>query len=222
MNWPSSASDLKTCPTSNSATSPKPRAKLAFAAAIRPGSRLGRMSERSAAMGLASASSGAPPPKISACALATKDHVTASTMPRAASARRAARTRFCNRVSTGPEMADSRSSGTGAMRSRPARRMISSTRSALPSMSGRQLGARTWTRSALLAGRATAKPSFSSVAGHFAGVELAGRSAARLRCRGNRCRSAVVGHMARDEDFRRLAAAQLQHQSRRQFERRAA
>ena len=37
-------------------------------AAIKPGNRLGRMSERSAAMGLASASSAVPPPNSSACA----------------------------------------------------------------------------------------------------------------------------------------------------------
>ena len=41
----------------------------ACAAATRPGSRLGRMSDRSAAIGLASASSGWPPPNNSACAL---------------------------------------------------------------------------------------------------------------------------------------------------------
>ena len=59
------------------------------------------MSESSAAIGLASASRGAPPPKCSASSLLMKDQVTASTMPRAASARRASDTRFCARVSTG-------------------------------------------------------------------------------------------------------------------------
>ena len=59
-----------------------------------PGIRLGRMSERSAAIGLASASSGLPPPKSSACGLETNDQVTASTMPRAASARLALRVRI--------------------------------------------------------------------------------------------------------------------------------
>src|ERR1041385_8511373 len=49
--------------------------------------RLGRMSERSAAIGLASASSWAPPPNSSAAGFEMNDQVTASTMPRAASAR---------------------------------------------------------------------------------------------------------------------------------------
>ena len=70
-------------------------------AAIRPGSRLGRMSERSAAIGLASASSALPPPNSSACGLAMNDQVTASTMPRAASARLALRVRICTAVRIG-------------------------------------------------------------------------------------------------------------------------
>ena len=49
------------------------------------------MSDRSAAIGLASASSGAPPPNNSACGLEMKDQVTASTRPRVASARLALR-----------------------------------------------------------------------------------------------------------------------------------
>ena len=53
------------------------------------------MSERSAAIGLASASSGLPPPNNSACGLAMNDQVTASTRPRAASARLALRVRTC-------------------------------------------------------------------------------------------------------------------------------
>ena len=59
------------------------------------------MSDRSAAIGLASASSGLPPPNSSACGLAMNDQVTASTMPRAASARLALRVRTCSGVSTG-------------------------------------------------------------------------------------------------------------------------
>src|SRR6266481_4888254 len=51
------------------------------------------MSERSAAIGLASASSLAPPPNNSAEGFAMKDHVTASTRPRDASARLARRVR---------------------------------------------------------------------------------------------------------------------------------
>ena len=45
------------------------------------------MSDKSAAIGLASASSAWPPPNSSACGLEMNDHVTASTMPRAANAR---------------------------------------------------------------------------------------------------------------------------------------
>ena len=59
------------------------------------------MSERSAAIGLASASSGLPPPNSSACFLAMNDHVTASTRLRAASARLALRVRTWIGVSTG-------------------------------------------------------------------------------------------------------------------------
>ena len=57
VNWSSGLSPLKICPTSNSATSGKPRSALRCAAATRPGMRLGRMSDSSAAIGLASASS---------------------------------------------------------------------------------------------------------------------------------------------------------------------
>ncbi len=63
--------------------------------------RLGRMSERSAAIGLASASSGLPPPNSSACVLAMNDQVTASMRLRAASARLALRVRSWIGVSTG-------------------------------------------------------------------------------------------------------------------------
>ena len=51
------------------------------------------MSERSAAIGFASASAGAPPPNNSACGLEMNDQVTASTRPRVASARLALRRR---------------------------------------------------------------------------------------------------------------------------------
>ena len=51
------------------------------------------MSDISDAIGLASASSGCPPPNNSAAGFAMNDHVTASTMPRAASARLARRVR---------------------------------------------------------------------------------------------------------------------------------
>ena len=105
------------------------------------GRRLGRMSERSAAIGLASASSGLPPPNNSAAGLAMNDHVTASRRPSAASARLASRVRFCSGVSTGAGTPSfRRGNGAGGTRSRPAMRTICSTMSALPSTSGRQLG----------------------------------------------------------------------------------
>ena len=99
------------------------------------------MSERSAAIGLASASSGLPPPNSFAWSWETNDQVTASLKPKLASARFAARVRFCNSVSTGlGTPASSRGSGCIGTRSTPAMRTICSTMSALPSMSGRQLG----------------------------------------------------------------------------------
>ena len=58
------------------------------------------MSDRSEAIGLASASSACPPPNSSAAGFAMNDHVTASTMPRAASARLARPVRSCIGVST--------------------------------------------------------------------------------------------------------------------------
>ena len=100
MNWSSGRSPLKICPTSNSATSAKPRSPLACTEATRPGSRLGRMSVRSAAIGLASTSSLLPPPNNSAACLVMNEYVTASIMPRAASARLARRVRCWIGVST--------------------------------------------------------------------------------------------------------------------------
>ena len=130
--WFSGLSPLKTWPTSNSATSEKPRLALACAAATRPGSRLGRMSERSAAIGLATASSACPPPNNSAAGFEMNDHVTASTMPRAASARLARRVRSWICVSTGLRGASPRSNGVIGTLSTPTMRTISSTMSALP------------------------------------------------------------------------------------------
>ncbi len=130
-----------TCPTSNSATSLKPRRALRSAAATRPAMRLGRMSERSAAIGLASASEREPPPNNSAAALETNDQVTASREPSAASVRLARRVRFCMSVSTGfGTPSSSRGRGAGGARSTPAMRRICSTTSALTWMSGRQEG----------------------------------------------------------------------------------
>ena len=103
------------------------------------------MSDRSAAIGLASDSDARPPPKASAWRFDTKDHVTASIMPRAARVRLARRVRFCRTVRTAEGTCASRGNGVTGIASTPAMRMTSSTRSALPSMSGRQLGAVTST-----------------------------------------------------------------------------
>ena len=94
--------------------------------------RLGRMSESSAAIGLASASEGEPPPNSSAAALETNDQVTASRSESEASARFASRVRFCKSVSTGRGTpSSSLGSGAGGARSTPAMRRICSTTSAL-------------------------------------------------------------------------------------------
>ena len=69
------------------------------------------MSDSSAAIGLASASSGLPPPNNSACALEMNDQVTASTRLRAASARLALRVRTWIGVSTGLRGASPRANG---------------------------------------------------------------------------------------------------------------
>ena len=102
------------------------------------------MSERSAAIGLASASDGEPPPNSSAAALETNDQVTASRSESEASVRLASRVRFCMSVSTGfGTPSSSRGSGAGGARSTPAMRRICSTTSALTSTSGRQEGTKT-------------------------------------------------------------------------------
>ncbi len=111
----------------------------------------------------------------------------------------------------------SRSSGVGVMRSRPARRMISSTRSALPSMSGRQLGARTWMWPALQGCAARAKPSSSS----FAVMSLGSSATPVRRCTSDSGKSIGLGRRgdsAGDRNFRRLAAAQRQNHARRQLQ----
>ena len=98
------------------------------------------MSERSDAIGLASASAGWPPPNNSACGFEMNDQVTASTMPRAASARLALRVRFWIGVSTAWCDSPSRGNGVEGTRSTPTMRTISSTMSALPATSGRHDG----------------------------------------------------------------------------------
>ena len=103
------------------------------------------MSDMSAAIGLASFSSGWPPPNSFACASGMNDQVTASIMPRTASARLALRVRTCSVVRILPLTAPKLGSGCGAIFSTPWMRITSSTRSALPSTSGRQDGTATST-----------------------------------------------------------------------------
>ena len=83
------------------------------------------------------------------------DQVTASTMPRAASARLARRVRFCIAVSTGLRASSPRSNGVIGTLSTPTMRTISSTMSALPCTSVRQEGIATFTTGPL---PATMKP----------------------------------------------------------------
>ena len=90
------------------------------------------MSVISLEMGLARRREACPPPKCRACASPMKDHVTASTSPRAANVRRAPRTRFWLAVSTARVTPESRGSGVEGMRSAPDSRTTSSTRSAAP------------------------------------------------------------------------------------------
>ena len=115
------------------------------------------MSDKSAAIGLASASSGLPPPNNSACGFAMNDQVTASTRPRAASARLALRVRNWIGVSTGLRGASPRSNGVAGTRSTPTMRTTSSTMSALPCTSGRHDGTAIFT---LRPWPATKKPSW--------------------------------------------------------------
>ncbi len=159
VNWSSGLSPLKICPTSNSATSASPRSALRCADMISPGSRLGRMSDNSAAIGLASARAALPPPNSSASRLDTNDQVTASVMPRAASARLALRVRFWIGVSTALRASGPRGNGVDGTWSTPTMRTSSSTMSARPCTSGRHDGTATLTRSFWPAAK---KPSFSS------------------------------------------------------------
>ena len=117
------------------------------------------MSESSAAIGLASASAALPPPNNSASRLETNDQVTASSRPRAASARLALRVRFWIGVSTGLRACSPRGNGVDGTWSTPTMRTSSSTMSALPCTSGRHDGTATLTRSPWPAAK---KPSFSS------------------------------------------------------------
>ena len=81
-----------------------------------------------------------PTVKASASVAPMKLHVIASSSPRAAAARRTRRSARCAGVAVGLATPASRGSGVARTRSNPAIRATSSTRSASPSISGRQLG----------------------------------------------------------------------------------
>ncbi len=105
------------------------------------------MSVMSDAMALASRSSGLPPPNASARSVEMNDQVIASSMPRAASARRTMRRRFWIGVNIFGATPESRGNGSTGTRSTPTMRITSSTRSAFMVTSGRQEGTATFTMS---------------------------------------------------------------------------
>ena len=138
------------------------------------------MSDRSDAIGLASASSLPAAAEHSAAGFAMNDHVTASTMPRAASARLARRVRSWIGVRIGLRGASPRSNGVIGTLSTPTMRTISSTMSALPCTSVRQDGTAIfttgplpaimkprWLRMRFISGSGTSIPAsrFTSVSG---------------------------------------------------------
>ena len=177
------------------------RRALRSAAATRPGTRLGRMSERSAAIGLASASAGAPPPNSSAAGLEMNDQVTASRSASAASARLASRVRFCSErqhrlrhAVVEPRQRGQSARGRGRRCARSARR-----RRPCP-----RCRAARWARS-------PCRPRRRSRAGQGSPrprrAECRRRAAASLRYRGRRTARSRRRRIARDDHPRRLAAA---------------
>lgn len=102
-----------------------------------------------------------PPPKSAACASGMKDHRTASSMPRVARARRALERRIWLTVRTFWEIGSIRGRVAVGTLSMPTMRITSSTKSAFPCTSGRQLGGETFTTSPL---PATQKPSKERIA----------------------------------------------------------
>jgi hypothetical protein len=140
VRWPCGVASLYCGPTSNSAGSDRPRASLRDAASIRLGRIEGRIVSSVASIELSSRTSAAPPPKRSAFFSGRKDQVTASFMPRAASARRACGVRRCSGSRTGRDMVDAGGSEVVGILSKPNTRVTSSTRSASPTMSGRHDG----------------------------------------------------------------------------------
>ena len=173
------------------------------------------MSDMSAAIGLASTSGRSPPPKASAASWPMNDQVTASIRPRAASARLARRVRVWMRVRSGASAPGVAGSGAGGTRSTPTMRTTSSTRSALASTSGRQLGTVTEASPSLRCAF-TMKP-------RARGCRVT--RPRRDRCRPRRFTSEIGNSIltrlrafAGEHHLAGVAAAQLQHQLRRQLE----
>ena len=172
------------------------------------------MSERSDAIGLASASSGWPPPNNSASGFDTNDQVTASARLRAASARLALRVRFWIGVSTGLRGASPRSNGVSGTLSTPTMRTTSSTISALPSTSARQDGTATFTT---LPVPATKKPRWPRMRFDLRQRHI--ETGEPLDFVDREIDRPLVDRLAADHDvLRRRAAAQIEHHLRREFE----
>ena len=172
------------------------------------------MSDRSDAMGLASASSALPPPNNSACGLAMNDHVTASTMPRAASARLARRVRSWIGLRTGLRGASPRSNGVIGTLSTPTMRTISSTMSALPCTSDAPRRHRDLHHGAG-AGHHEAETAEDAL--HLRKRHVDAGEALHLGQR--KIDHAIVAEGLADDDvLRRRAAADLHHQSRRHLQ----
>ena len=168
------------------------------------------MSERSAAIGLARASDWAPPPNNSAAAFDTNDQVTASRSESEAKVRLARRARFCNSVNTGfGTPASSRGSGTVGARLTPAMRRICSTTSAFTATSGRHDGGVTLPSS-------TPKPRRTRIASPSSrGISM---PISRLTSRiGEAIDAPRRGRVARDDEPRGLAAAEVEDEFGREF-----
>ena len=138
----------KTGPTSNNAKSITPRAWFRWTACNNPGSSDGRMWLISDDIGLPIITSSAPPPKRSADFLSIKEYVTHSLYPNAAIVRRAIASLRCIGVKIGLGTPSANwGRGTPTSLVSDAIRATSSTRSAEPRISGRQLGTWAWSPS---------------------------------------------------------------------------
>ncbi len=211
---PSGVSSAYCGPTSNSATSPLPRAALRTAACSRFGRIEGRMTSRSAAIGLARATGiRLPAVKRPAIRPSMKEKVTASMRPRAARARFTIVTRRCAGVMAASGSAVSSAIGTDGMRSKPWTRSTSSTRSASPSTSARQDGTSQRSTPSLAF---TAKPSACRIRCNLGGRQI--ETAQALDAVGPQGEATVEPRqLAGTDDVAGLAAAELQDQARRHF-----